>query len=291
MRRRVATPKWPVHIPSMSESASARPLLFHAPGLEGRSARDVVRVEETEAGHVRSLRLAAGAAVSVTDGNGRAWAARLLEVGGRTVTCTLERELAARARLPVTLAFAVANKAHTLWLVEKATELGAAVLRPIEFARSRSVADAARSPAFQRKAERRTVAALKQCGGAWLPRLDAPVSLKEFADGQRLAADPAGGGRSGARILLARDGPALGGELADWRPEDWATVVVGPEGGLTTEEEEELHESGFRPARVAAGILRFETAGIAALAILAHHMEQVRDAGRPASSAPSGAGG
>ncbi len=275
-----------------SELPNRPPLLF-APGVKGRSAHEVLHLTGEETRHVRALRLQPGAVVALTDGCGAMWRGRLAGVGARVANCVLDTPIAVPPRLSATLVFGVGNKAHTLWLVEKSTELGAAALCPVEFARSRSVADAARSPAFWSKAERRAVAALKQSGGAWLPSLHRPVGLPEYL---QMESSP---GRSGddsrddqnPRILLDRVGAPLGAEIAAWRGEGMASLAVGPEGGMTRDETTMLRAAGFRPARVAPGILRFETAAIAGLAVLAQHIEAMRAAGPPAQTAPSGAGG
>ena len=98
------------------------------------------------------------------------------------------------------------------------------------------------------------IAALEQSGGAWLPTLY-PDAKPEHA----IAATPAG-----SRLLLAPDGePILGSRAA--AP---VSIALGPEGGFEDEEVELLVAAGFAPAALAGNILRFETAGIAALAIV-----------------------
>jgi 16S rRNA (uracil1498-N3)-methyltransferase len=98
------------------------------------------------------------------------------------------------------------------------------------------------------------VAALKQSGSAWLPALhpDAPLA-------RAIAAAPAG-----VRVLLDVEGePIL--RLPLRAP---VTIVVGPEGGVTPAERDELVTAGFASASLAPTVLRFETAGIAALAVV-----------------------
>ena len=67
-------------------------------------------------------------------------------------------------------------------------------------------------------------------------------------------------------------------------------LLVGPEGGLTEDEKASLARSGFRAARLGPLILRFETAAIAALAVVAQHLETARNERTAASTAPLGAG-
>jgi 16S rRNA (uracil1498-N3)-methyltransferase len=98
------------------------------------------------------------------------------------------------------------------------------------------------------------VAALEQSGGAWLPSVHAETDVEEAAR----AAAPA------ARYLL----DAAGGRFEAAAAQAGAAVVLGPEGGMLPAERARFTAAGWRPVRIAATILRFETAGIAALAIL-----------------------
>lgn len=231
-----------------------------APPLTAGAPGGVVRLEAEEARHARALRLDAGAALALTDGRGRRWSAELVELERDSVACRLVAPLATPPPGRVDLWFGVGSKDRTLWLVEKAVELGARKLVPIECARSRSVADAGRSAGFLAKMERRGEAALKQCGGALLPQLRSPRSLREAlaeaAPGPRLLADP------GASRPLAERARALAPGVA-------VTYLVGPEGGLEEDEVEACGAAGFELVGLGPRILRFETAAIAGLALLA----------------------
>ena len=148
---------------------------------------------------------------------------------------------------------------QTLWLVEKAVELGVAVLQPVELARSVSVADAARSPASWRKAERRAAAALTQSGGADLPELLPTCTLEEYL--RRAEREP-----GDCHVTLERDaGVALLDVLGGWDGRGRIRLLVGPEGGITTEERVACGEAGFRFASLGDRTLRFETAAVPAV--------------------------
>ena len=146
------------------------------------------------------------------------WGARLSRSAGDSQSCVLVSELDAPPSLPVEVAFGVANKAHTLWLVEKATEMGVARLSPVEFARSRSVADAARPATFWKKAGRRAVSAMKQSGGAWLPELEKVRDLQEFltqSGREGTSSDPTPA-VAAVRILLDQSAEPLGRRVSEW---------------------------------------------------------------------------
>jgi 16S rRNA (uracil1498-N3)-methyltransferase len=149
----------------------------------------------------------------------------------------------------------VGDRDRMLWLAEKATELGVSVWRPIVYTRSRSVTPRGEGQAFREKVRARMIAALEQSGGAWLPEQCAETTL-ESALG---SADSAPG------ILLDVVGSPF--TVHGSRISPPLSLALGPEGGLDPEERERFLQAGWRTASLGANVLRFETAGIAALAI------------------------
>ena len=227
--------------------------------LEARFAGEVVPVDEEGASHLRAARVRPGGELSVTDGRGRLWAARLDALERHGARCTLVERLAGPSVLDVELAFGIAAKTRTLWLVEKAVELGIAALQPVEFERSRSVADAGRSVGFWQKAERRARAAMLQCGGSSLPSVGRPCDLEAYLRGL----DEGAGGI--AIALDARGDFRLLDALAEGPDGEARTrLLVGPEGGITDDERRACRAAGLRFAHLGDRTLRFETAAIAA---------------------------
>ena len=268
-----------------AETRPRRPT-FYVPGISGRTAGEVLALGEDESRHVRALRLEQGARIQLTDGDGSLWLGRLAE-GGRTATCVLESALRPAVALPVDLAFGVGNKAHVMWLIEKATEMGVGRLVPLESERTRSVADAGRSPAFWSKAERRAISAMKQSGGAWLPELEPPRALVDYAD--RVAVSD-GRGASGTtlRVRLDGSGDGLRRGLDPWAGTGRLELLVGPEGGWSDGEVALLDGAGFRAASLGPLVLRFETAAIAGLAVVAQQVLGRAGAGDSPSSRDAG---
>jgi 16S rRNA (uracil1498-N3)-methyltransferase len=95
--------------------------------------------------------------------------------------------------------------------------------------------------------------ALIQSGGGWLPDL-----FPEATIDRAIAATPAG-----TRVVLTKDGDAIAG-VSMTAP---VTIALGPEGGMEDAERGALVDAGFLPVSLADGTLRFETAGVAAVAI------------------------
>jgi len=238
------------------------PALF-VPGLTGRSDGEVVKLDDEESRHVRSLRLVAGDAVALTDGAGTRRSGLLASAGARRGEGIVGGPLPVARPLEVDLAIAVGNRTHMLWLIEKATEFGVRRISPVETERSRSVSDAGRSEGFRAKAGRRAIAALKQSGGAWLPEIAPVEDLPDY-----LVRDAGAGVR---KVVLDSGGRPLRTVLPE--PTEPVALFVGPEGGLTRVELESCVEAGFLPGRLGPTVLRFETAAVAALAVVAQERE------------------
>jgi 16S rRNA (uracil1498-N3)-methyltransferase len=195
------------------------------------------------------LRLKEGAELLVFDGRSGEWLARIAEAGKKRMTLAVERRTRAPETVPdVWLAFAPVKRTQTDWLVEKATELGAARLVPVMT--RRTVAERVKLERLEAIA----IEAAEQCGRTILPEIVEPVALKMFL--------AAGGIRT---LYFADEG---GGEPAAsaFKPGP-ATILVGPEGGFTDEERAAVRAlPNAVPISLGPRILRAETAALAALA-------------------------
>jgi 16S rRNA (uracil1498-N3)-methyltransferase len=208
---------------------------------------------ESAAHHARVKRLAVGAPVDVVDGRGSRAPGTLLRVAKTGLQLQLGVVETIAPPPPIHLLVPIADRDRMLWLAEKCTELAATSWRPVLWRRSRSVRPRGEGQTFQTKVRARMAAALEQCGGAWLPAIYPDTTLE-----RAVTATP-----SGTAFVLDPDGEPMGARDAS-AP---ITLAIGPEGGFADEEREALVSAGFQRVRIAGNILRFETAGIAALAI------------------------
>ncbi|MES2522931.1 MAG: RsmE family RNA methyltransferase [Gemmatimonadota bacterium] len=214
-------------------------------------------LDEAAARHMRVLRLDPGASVGIRDGHGLVAEGRLGRLSKTQAHIDVD-VVETIAPLPaVHLLVPVADRDRMLWLAEKACELGCTSWRPVLWQRSRSVSPRGEGIVFQAKTRARMEGALAQSEGAWLPQIFPEASPDRAA----LAAPP------GDRIVLDPAGaPLVGHHAASTNAP--VTVALGPEGGFEQAEIDMLIAAGFRTASIGRTILRFETAGVAALAIL-----------------------
>lgn len=221
-----------------------------------------VDLPETVAHHLHVVRQQPGAEMVLFNGAGGQARARLVEIGKRRATAEVVALEAVEAELPfpITLAQGLPEGSKMDWIVEKAVELGVSAIVPL--AARRSVVKLAGERADKRLAHWQAVvvSASEQCGRNRLAEV-APVQ-----DFNRWIAEPAPGV---TRILLS---PRADASLAAWArvtPARASCLLVGPEGGWSTEEEEAALAAGAIALSMGPRVLRTETAGLAALAMLA----------------------
>jgi len=201
------------------------------------------------------MRLAPGARVAVFNGRDGEWLAEVVEVGRRGGRLAGREPGQPQRRPPdLWLLFAPIKKARTDFIVEKATELGAARIQPV-FTR---LTNAGRLRADRLRAH--AVEAAEQCGETYVPEVAEPVKLATLLAGWNPS----------RRLLFcdeAREAVPVTAALASAQPGPWA-VLIGPEGGFAPEESVRLRSLPFvMPVTLGPRILRADTAATAALTL------------------------
>ena len=230
----------------------------------GEKAGGEYRLQPEEARHaLRVLRLASGDEIELlADGERRQAVLEVREDGVYALPGARLPDTEARLRVTLYQGLPKADKMD--WIVQKATELGAAEIRPVQMVRSVSRAqgrDAAR------KAERwQAIAreAVKQCGRVRVPDVKEPQpfpAMEEALKAHDVLLVPWESAGRGASVFSL----VSGGEK---KPSS-VGVVIGPEGGMEEEEVEWLRDRcGAVPVSLGPRILRTETAALAALALI-----------------------
>jgi 16S rRNA (uracil1498-N3)-methyltransferase len=231
---------------------------FHVVGAAPGSR---ITLPEHAAHHAREvLRLRAGSEVRVFDGAGSEFEATLDSVTRQGVTARLSGPTPPRcpeSPLHVILALPPLKGDRMESVIQKATELGVAEVRPVVTART----DAAGRPALQGSRQERwekvASGAAEQCGRAVVPVIHPTATL------DALLAVPFEG-----RRILFLETPGQPSIAADGARPASAMALVGPAGGWEPAEAARIQAAGFQAAGLGPRILRAETAAIAAVTLL-----------------------
>lgn len=219
-----------------------------------------IDLPEAVAHHVHVLRLQPGAELSLFNGDGGEVLALLASVDKRRASATVKTFIARDVELPyeITLAQALPEASKMDWIIEKSVELGVAGFQPLAAARCVVRLSAERAEKRQAHWAGVIVAASEQSGRNRLARLAELADLKPWMAQQDLH----------RRILLS---PRATQPLSQWarhQPPQALTLMVGPEGGFTAQEEDAAIAAGALALAMGPRILRTETAGLAAIATL-----------------------
>ncbi len=219
-----------------------------------------VKLPEDAAHHaMKVLRLTSGDAVTLFNGGGGEFEARIRFSGRDAVLVDLGRHLAVERESPLRLCLAqsLSSAERMDFTLQKAVELGVEAIQPI--VSERSIVRLAGERAERRARHWRNVviAACEQCGRNRVPVVSDTLKLDDWlgqAHGEAL------------KLMLSPLGSATLDALAP--PAQRVILLAGPEGGLTEAEHARVASRGFVPVRLGARVLRTETAAMAALSAM-----------------------
>ena len=226
--------------------------LFVADDLHADGRVVVDRAQAHYLGHV--MRCRPGDGIALFNGRDGEWQARIEAFGKAQAELSVSNQLRPQTAEPGPwLVFAPIKREGLALMVEKATELGVALLQPV--ITRRTVVGRLNLERLRRIA----VEAAEQCGRLTLPELCEPSPLAKLAEGW-----PAG-----RALIFADEGGAPRLNYVAGTAPGALALLVGPEGGFEAEERAFLRGLDFvRPASLGPRILRAETAAIAGLAVL-----------------------
>jgi 16S rRNA (uracil1498-N3)-methyltransferase len=236
---------------------------FFAPPSAFNFTKHTITLAADEARHLREvLRLKPGDEVSVFDGEGKEFRARVAQARRESAELDLDEEIQpARPESPlqITLAVALLKGEKFDLVVQKATELGVTKIVPLmtRFAdiKLRDESDASKRVA---RWQRIALEAAKQSGRAVVPEVSLPVSFESVLN-------------TGCLLFSEREGQGL------TRIEtDFVTAIVGSEGGWSDEELDLARAAGAQIVTLGGRILRAETAAITAAALLQHRFGDLK---------------
>jgi 16S rRNA (uracil1498-N3)-methyltransferase len=236
---------------------------FYAPTLD--AGDDVVTLPRDEGEHLtRVLRLGAGDTVSVFDGRGREFLARVVTVARRDVQLQIvsRAESAAEPAVALTLAQAVLKADKMDDVVRDAVMLGVSAIQPLVTKRTEATVAGLLKGARLDRWRRVALASVKQSRRAVLPEIRLPLTLETFLDEPPAA----------LRLMLVEPSASADIEplstMQKQPPPTDAVVLVGPEGGWADAECDAARARGVRLVSLGPRTLRADAVPVAAISVL-----------------------
>jgi 16S rRNA (uracil1498-N3)-methyltransferase len=206
------------------------------------------------------MRLQPGKHVTLFDGLGGEYSACIVAMTRNSVHASIDTHESIERESPVVSQLVIGMPANERmdWLVEKATELGVSRITPLMTAHG--VLRLSPERALKRQLHWQGIAqsACAQSGRNTLPRIDVPQSWGEWVGA--LSASPLQ-----HKWVLSLGAQAAPLPVLNLSEKPSVALLIGPEGGLSREEESQSIELGFIPVSLGARVLRAETAPLAVL--------------------------
>ncbi len=216
----------------------------------------------------RSLRMAAGDSIFISDGCGEEYLCTLSKIRDDVCECEICERLESctepHSLITLYMAYPKGDKLETV--VQKAVELGACKIVPFESSRCIKRPRAEKQEKQTARLQRIAEEAAKQCGRSKLPEVSPPISYKELLSKIKshtlaLFCYEDEHARSIKDVLDAAELP------------ESIAVIVGSEGGFSPEEAASAKEAGALPVTLGRRILRCETAPDYALSAISYRFE------------------
>ena len=218
-----------------------------------------IDLEESAARHLGSaLRMQAGQALTLFNGQGGEYSASISEIGKKAARILVGEHQANERESPlnITLAIGLSRGDRFDFIVQKATELGVSRIVPLLTERTEVKLKGERRDKKVAHWQQIAISACEQCQRNRIPEINEPQPLAQWQ----------GNSGDGPRLVLHHRSDI---KLADMPAPDAAvTLLIGPEGGLSEAEIDAAISSGFQPLTLGPRVMRTETAPLAALAIL-----------------------
>jgi len=218
-----------------------------------------VDLPDDQAHYLRSvMRLNGGDSIILFNGHGGEYRGRIEQLSRQQSSCMIEsfadisREMPCRVH--IVQAACRSEKIETV--LQKATELGAASFQVVRSERSSLKLDGAKLTKRIQRWQKIIIEAAEQSGRTVAPTIDWRNRLSDMA-------------QQGACLILHPDAPFSWPQQRDAiaKASD-ITLVIGPEGGWSIRDMEQLSHAGFQPLRFGPRIMRTETAAPALLAAI-----------------------
>ena len=218
-----------------------------------------VSLPDKVARHVQVLRYQPEDVIDLFDGSGMVYQAEIIAMGKKNVDVQLRdcKSISIESVLKITLLQSISSSERMDLTIQKSVELGVTKIQPILTERSSQRLQGERAMKKIERWQDIAISACEQCGRTVVPEVSPVTELSEVVE--NISSDS-------LKLLMSLNQPVGLNEFAF--PQDDITLLIGPEGGLSNEEESLAIKHGFTAISLGPRILRTETASLAALAAM-----------------------
>ncbi len=233
---------------------------------------DKIIIDNTDVSHItKVLRMVIGDEITLCDGMGFDYSAKISDIQSNKVICSIlsKEKSDTEPNISVTLFQGLPKAAKMDYIIQKTTELGISKIVPCSL--KRCVVKLDTKKAEEKKCERWqkiSEEAAKQSGRGIVPKVNMPLSLKEVLDSAKdydLFFVP----------YEAEDTTTIKEVLTSVNEPKNVAFMIGPEGGFDISEIDVIKKAGIKTVTLGKRILRTETAGEAALAMIMYEIGDI----------------
>jgi 16S rRNA (uracil1498-N3)-methyltransferase len=237
-------------------------------------AGNSLRLDAREAHHaLKVLRVKYGELVAVLDGVGNEFLCTVENCSRDAVTLSVSlKNFKPPPPCQITLLVAIPKGKIIEGIIQKSVELGAHRIVPILSERVVTQLDGESAEHKREKWEQVAIEAIKQCGAAWLPKIEAPVTIEQFLSRKEKFDLSLVGSLQKERSHPREIFQAF--EKANGRLPKTVGVWIGPEGDFTLEELKAIQNSGAQAISLGNLVLRVETAAVYCLSVLNYELQR-----------------
>jgi 16S rRNA (uracil1498-N3)-methyltransferase len=203
------------------------------------------------------LRLSTGTLLRVFNGDGHEYSATITAMHKQHVTLQLNAAETPTTESPLhtVLGLGISRGERMDYAIQKSTELGVSVIAPLFTEHCEVKLQGERIDKRLAHWQQIAISACEQCGRVQIPTILPPQPLASWLTNVD----------TDLRLLLDHE---EAGRLDDARPQNGVSLLIGPEGGLTSDEISAAKSAGFTGIALGRRVLRTETAPVVALAVL-----------------------
>lgn len=222
------------------------------------ATNSLLELTDTAANHVgKVLRMKPEEPLILFNGEGVAFQGRIQSISKKSVAVFLEDEVAGSVESPLSihLGQSLSRGERMDYAIQKATEVGVTEIAPLFSDRSEVKLTKERQEKRLHHWQQIAISACEQCGRNRVPVIHPPISVDEWTSVQS----------SELKFVLHHRAAR---KLEDYDKPESVSLLIGPEGGLTSEEIDQAEKSGFNALALGPRVLRTETAPVSAITLM-----------------------